>query len=938
MIPLPLNRRSASSRLAVLLSITAGAGMLPRVGGAEAAGWDQFKANVQPFLQKHCYECHGEDDPENGFRLDQYSSMAAIVKDRKGIEEIFDKLSHQEMPPKEKKRPAPAEIAGVMAWLESHLQIDCTGPRDPGRVTLRRLNRAEYNNTIRDLLGIDFRPADAFPADVAGYGFDNNGDVLSVAPVLMEKYLAAAKLSLDKAIKVDPIVPPPLQRWEAATLEGTIAKTDPNAVVAASGPNFGAGLRRTSPIGRLFNQQGEIFVDYDFPADGEYVLRLRGYGTQGSTSKSRPQVAFKIDDQPVDAPFTIKEDQRNTSVYSLNKVRVTAGKHRVTLAFLNGPTAEEVATAAATAATAAATAPDPASASTPAPAAQVAVADNNDDNPAGDAPPARRARGPRVVAPKAVDEVADAAAADAAAPAIPAVPAAAGSNPSAPPAIVVAVGEAVSTPAAGGGAAPAGAPPRRPPGGQPQRPAGPPGSPTGKPTLGVIYMEAEGPLAPTPDRMPESYRRVMVAQPSAKVSKEQAAEKIFRSFARQAFRRPVRDDEVKQLLAFWAKADADGRSFDDSVHLTLQTVLASPQFLFRVELEPQANELDGIHTLNEHELATRLSYFIWSTMPDAELSALADAGRLRANLTKQVQRMLKDPRSQSLIENFAGQWLQLRQMQNVSPDAKLFPQFDEGLRTAMTKETELFFNAIMQEDRSVIDFLDADFTFLNERLAQHYGIPGIKGEEFRRVSLAGQHRGGILTHASVLTLTSYPGRTSPVQRGKWVLENLLDDAPPPPPPNVPALDEAGKVLTGTLRQRMEQHRANAQCASCHSRMDPIGFGLENYDAIGAWRTTDQDGSAIDASSILPDGRKIAGADDLKKILRAQKDRFARSMTDRLFTFALGRGLENSDNCFVDDIVHALKQQDYKFSVLVNEIVMSDPFQKRSGKTVKKGDL
>lgn len=915
MISLSLNRRSASWRLAVLLSIAAGAWTLPQASGAEAAGWEQFKANVQPFLQKHCYECHGAEDPENGFRVDQYTSLAAIVKDRKGIEEIFDKLSHQEMPPKEKKRPAPAEIAGVMAWLESHLQIDCTGPRDPGRVTLRRLNRAEYNNTIRDLLGIDFRPADAFPADVAGYGFDNNGDVLSVAPVLMEKYLAAAKLSLDKAIKVDPIVPPPLQRWEAATLEGTVAKTDPTAVVAASGPNFGAGLRRTSPIGRLFNQQGEIFVEYDFPADGDYVLRLRGYGTQGSVSKSRPQVEFRIDGEKVDAPFTIKEDQRNTSVYSLPKVRVAAGKHRITLAFLNGPTADEVAAAAAAASEAAS-----------APAQVAAVDNNNDDNPAGDAPPARRARGPRVVAPKAVDEVADA---DAAAPA----PAAA--NSATPPATVVAAGDAAS-PVAGG--VPAGAPPRRPQGGQPQRPAGPPGSPTGKPTLGVIYLEAEGPLAPTPERMPESYRRVMIAQPSATVTKAQAAEKIVRNFARNAFRRPVRDDEVKQLLAFWAKADADGRSFDDSVHLTLQTVLASPQFLFRVEQEPQPDELDGIHTLNEHELAARLSYFLWSTMPDAELSALADAGRLRANLAKQVQRMLKDPRSHSLIENFAGQWLQLRQMQNVSPDAKLFPQFDENLRAAMTKETELFFNAIVQENRSIIDFLDADFTFLNERLAQHYGVTGIKGDEFRRVQLADKHRGGILTQASILTITSYPGRTSPVQRGKWVLENLLDDAPPPAPPNVPALEEAGKVISGTLRQRMEQHRSNPQCASCHSRMDPIGFGLENYDAIGAWRSNDQDGSAIDASSVLPDGRKIAGPDDLKKILRAQKDRFARSMTDRLFTFALGRGLENSDSCFVDDIVHAMKQQDYKFSVLVNEIVMSDPFQKRSGKMAKKGDL
>ncbi|MEO7413706.1 MAG: DUF1592 domain-containing protein [Opitutaceae bacterium] len=895
-------------RRAVFASICMAGCVIPTLRAADAE-WDQFKTHVQPFLKTHCYECHGEEEPENGFRLDQYSNLAAIVKDRKGIEEIFDKLSHQEMPPKEKRRPAPAEFAAVMAWFESHLQVDCTGPRDPGRVTLRRLNRAEYNNTLHDLLGIDFRPADAFPADVAGYGFDNNGDVLSMAPVLMEKYLAAARLSLDKAIKTDPIVPPPSQRWEAATLEGTFAKTDPNAAVAASGPNFGAGLRRTSPVGRVFPERGEIFVDYDFPADGEYVLRLRAYGTQGSANRARPQVAFKIDDLPMDAPFTIKEDQRNTSVYSLKKVRVTAGKHRVALAFLNGPSSEEVAAAKAAAEVAAAAAP--AGTAAPAPTAQVAAVGNNEDNPAGDAP-ARRAREARVVTPPPVDDAVEAAAE------------------------AGAVAPKSATPAA---ATPAADPPRRPQAAQrPAAVATPAGSPTGKPTLGVIYLEAEGPLAPTPDRMPESYRRVMIAQPSATVSKPEAAEKILRSFARKAFRRPVRDDELKQLLAFWTKADADGRSFDDSIHLTLQTVLASPQFLFRVELEPQANELDGIHTLNDHELATRLSYFLWSTTPDAELSALADAGKLRASLATQVQRMMKDPRSHSLIENFAGQWLQLRQMQNVSPDLKLFPQFDQQLRTAMTKETELFFNAIMQENRSVLDFLDADFTFLNERLAQHYSIAGVKGEEFRRVQLTDQHRGGILTHASVLTITSYPSRTSPVQRGKWVLENLLDDAPPPPPPNVPALDEAGKVLSGTLRQRMEQHRSNSQCASCHSRMDPIGFGLENYDAIGAWRTKDQDGSEIDASSTLPDGRKIAGAEDLKEILRGQQDRFARSLADRMLTFALGRGLEASDNCVVDEIVHALKQNDYKFSVLVNEIVNSDPFQKRSGKVAKKGDL
>jgi hypothetical protein len=320
-------------------------------------------------------------------------------------------------------------------------------------------------------------------------------------------------------------------------------------------------------------------------------------------------------------------------------------------------------------------------------------------------------------------------------------------------------------------------------------------------------------------------------------------------------------------------------------------------------------------------------------MPDDELFKLAAAGKLRANLQAQVQRMLKDPKSQALVENFAGQWLQLRQMQNVSPDATIFTNFDDSLRAAMTTETEMFFNSIIQEDRSVLDFLDANYTFVNERLAKHYGMTGIKGDDFQRVTFSpNDHRGGLLTEGSILTITSYPNRTSPVQRGKWVLENLLDDAPPPPPPNVPALAEDAHALTGTMRQRMEQHRTNPQCAACHARMDPIGFSLENFDAIGAWRTNDANNQAIDVSGKLPDGTSFDGPEQLKQIILLQKDKFARTLTSKMLTFALGRGLEDEDSCVVDGIQSALQQNGYKFSVLVNQIVNSDPFQKRSGKT------
>jgi hypothetical protein len=326
-----------------------------------------------------------------------------------------------------------------------------------------------------------------------------------------------------------------------------------------------------------------------------------------------------------------------------------------------------------------------------------------------------------------------------------------------------------------------------------------------------------------------------------------------------------------------------------------------------------------------------MSYFLWSSMPDDELFDLAAKGQLRANLSAQIRRMLKDPKSSALTDNFAGQWLQLRAIDNVAPDPSTFPDFDESLRSAMAKETQLFFNAIIQEDRSVLDFIDADFTFVNARLAKHYGIPGITGDDFQRVSLAGSERGGVITQASVLTITSYPGRTSPVQRGKWVLENLLDAAPPPPPPNVPALAE-GKELKGTLRQRMEQHRTDPACANCHAQMDGIGFALENFDATGAWRTRDANQDPIDAAGTLPGGVSFKGPVELRRILLDRREEFVGCLVGKMLTFALGRGLESYDRRTTDAIAAAMKGNGYRFSVLIDQIIRSEPFQKRDGWT------
>jgi hypothetical protein len=437
-----------------------------------------------------------------------------------------------------------------------------------------------------------------------------------------------------------------------------------------------------------------------------------------------------------------------------------------------------------------------------------------------------------------------------------------------------------------------------------------------------IYLD--GPYDPPPPVVPESHRRIMTH--GENIQPREAAREIVSRFATRAFRRPVETDEVERCLGLFDQAAAAGEPFEDAVRLALTRVLVSPHFLFRVELDPPGAKAGQNYPIDEFALASRLSYFLWSSMPDDELFALAAAGQLRAQLEPQLQRMLKDTKSAAFVRNFAGQWLTIRKLHEVSPDPQTFPEFDDELRAAMIRETELFFEAIVREDRSILDLLDADFSFVNERLAKHYGIEGVAGKEFQRVKLPA-NRGGILTQASILTLTSNATRTSPVQRGKWVLDQLLDTPPPPPPPDVPQLDEA-KQLTGSLRERMEQHRANAICASCHARMDPIGFAFENYDAIGRWR--DKDGPfAIDPSGVLPDGQAFQGPAELKTILKGKKDLFSRSLAQKILTYALGRGMEYYDECAVDKILAALDKNGDKFSTLLVETVNSEPFQMRT---------
>jgi hypothetical protein len=447
------------------------------------------------------------------------------------------------------------------------------------------------------------------------------------------------------------------------------------------------------------------------------------------------------------------------------------------------------------------------------------------------------------------------------------------------------------------------------------------------PTLYVEWVKCEGPLDPRP----AATKALMVFTPG-KPQREQAAEVLWR-FASRAWRRPAEKEEVNRLLALVDYAIAHNDSWEEAMRRGVSAVLASPKFVFRLEPDDEPENREA-HPLNEYQLATRLSYFLWSTCPDEELLQQAFEHKLAANLEAQVRRMLKDPRAAAFVDNFTMQWLQLGRMATHSSDAKTFPQWRPELRAAMLEETRRFVGEIVQSDRSVLDLLDGDFTWINRRLAELYGISvpgGFQKGEWQRVSLDGTKRGGLLTHASILTVTSNPTRTSPVKRGKWILEQLLDAAPPPAPPNVPSLDDRNrKELTGTFREKLEQHRRDPNCAGCHTKMDAFGLALENFNGIGQWRDRDETGAPVNAAVTISN-RKIDAVADLKKLLRDRRKDFARCFTAKLMTYALGRGLEYYDDPAIDRIQRTLITKDDKFSTLVLEIVKSDAFRLRRGR-------
>ena len=434
------------------------------------------------------------------------------------------------------------------------------------------------------------------------------------------------------------------------------------------------------------------------------------------------------------------------------------------------------------------------------------------------------------------------------------------------------------------------------------------------------------PVEGTPSR-----ERIFTCRPARGEAAEETAcaRDILLAIARRAYRRPVNDDDVERLLTFYDRGRAAG-SFDTGIEMALRRLLVSPEFLFRVERDPEGVVAGEAYRVSDLELASRLSFFLWSSVPDEELLEAAERGELSDAevFEAQVERMLADPRSEALVGNFAGQWLTLRNAAAVQPDEDEFPDFGEGLRRAFRRETELLFGSILREDRSTLDLLAADYTFVNERLAQHYGIPNVRGSHFRRVALEDEARGGLLGHGSILTVTSYANRTSPVNRGKWVLENILGTPPPPPPPDVPDLETAEEGQALSMREAMEQHRANPVCASCHRLMDPVGLSLENFDAIGRWRDRSETRGAIDATGELPDGTPFDGPSGLKAALLSHPDRFVTTVTEKLMTYALGRGVEYYDAPAVRAIVRDAAGDGYRLSSLVKGVVRSAPFQMR----------
>ena len=779
-------------------------------------------SSSQALVTRYCTGCHNRRLLTGGLALDM-EDLAKVGESPDVWEKVIRKLRLGSMPPVGLPRPDKPAADTFVAFLKNELDRAAVQHPNPGRVeTFHRLNRVEYQNAIRDLLAIDIDVASLLPADDSDkHGFDNVASTLSVSPMLLERYISAAKKISRLAMGVAPA------GADTATYTGISREVDDDRLNASEDLPFGS--------------RGGLAVHHYFPVDGGYVtsvrLRRSGYDYIMGLGDSH-QLDVRVDGELVKS-FTVGGEAPGRSApvsysgyvvgdpaweeYMLRldaglRVRfpAKAGPHVIGVSFVARPTEDE------------------------------GIKQPPD----------------RVTAGSLTNEFYY-------------------SNPS------------------------------------------------------VESVSIEGPFAAIAASDSPSRRKVLSCDPTARKDEESCARKVLSTLARRAYRRPVTATEVETLLTFY-RSGRQGHGFDAGIQHALERVLVDPNFLFRIERDPANVRPATGYPVSNLELASRLSFFLWSSIPDDELLDVAVRGTLREPgvLARQTRRMFADPRSKALVTNFIGQWLQLRDIAHVKPDGRQFPDFDETLREAFRQETELFVESTMREDRSLIELLTANYTFVNERLARHYQIPNVHGERFRRVALGDDtQRGGLLAHGSLLTLTSYPTRTSPVLRGKWLLDNILGAPPPPPPPNVPGLPERGEGnKPASVRERLERHRKNPVCATCHAQMDPLGFALESYDAIGRWRTKTEAGSPVDDTGAFVNGVKFQGLSGLRTFLLSNQEAFVESVIGKLLAYALGRGLEVYDLPTVRAIQRAAAANDHRWSSVILGIVGSPAFQMRRSPT------
>lgn len=828
----PFTKTGLSGVLVFLLGLTG-------TVAAESTGAAQFHKQIQPLLTEYCYDCHGDGMKKGGVAFDELKSDESVLTNRELWWNALKYLRAGIMPPAKKPRPTDAQKQLVANWIKSQVFGIDPNNLDPGRVTVRRLNRVEYRNTIRDLMGVDYDTSVEFPADDTGYGFDDIGDVLTLSPMLMEKYIAAADTIVTRAVP-------------------TVSRVVPEITIAgnhfrATGEDDASSRRmRENPLSLPYDKRALVAANFDAAHEGSYQLAL-SLAVKGDFDfdPGKCQVTFKLDGRSL---LQKEFGWNNNKTFPFDfDAHLPAGNHKLELELQPLNTAE--------------------------------------------------------------------------------------SNTL---------------------------------------------------SLRIVNVTIRGPTEKQFGTKPKNYTRFFPKDvPAGAPERNEYAREILRGFASKAFRRPVDDATVDRLVTLASGVYAQpGKPFEAGIAYAIEAVISSPRFLFRIE-ENEATDSHGAWSeVNEYALASRLSYFLWSTMPDDELTRLAAHGELRKNLPAQVKRMMTDARAEALVENFTGQWLQARDVQGVSINARSVLARDDGMekqveaqiaafqarqaaaakeraaggtnsvtrgngrrgngappffkprfeldgetRAAMKSETEMFFASIVREDRPVTDLIDSDYTFLNEKLAKLYGLTNLNvtGPEMRRVTLpADCPRGGVLAEGTVLTVTSNPDRTSPVKRGLFVLSNILGTPAPPPPPNIPALEASESNFTNqpTLRATLELHRNQPLCASCHNRMDPIGLALENFNALGMWRERER-GQLIEPAGKLITGETFKDVRELKHILVTNhRTDFYRCLTEKLLTYAVGRGLEYYDVETVDKIVRELEQNNGRFSVLLNGIIESAPFQKQ----------